>query len=120
MITPLQLLLVLAGIALGAISALFLKIGATSIDYREGYMQALWQMTLNPYIVGGLILYTIPTLLWIVLLKSMPLSLLQPLLALTYVVTPLMAMLFLYEPVSLGRWLGIGIIVLGVCVVARS
>ena len=120
MITPLQLFLVLVGVAFGAAGAVCLKVGAVGIEYRGSYLDAIWQMALNPFVVGGFVLYVIPSLIWVVLLKSMPLSLLQPLLAMTYVVTPLMAMLFLSEPISPVRWLGIAVIVVGVCIVARS
>ena len=120
MITPLQLFWVLVGVAFGAAGSICLKVGAVGIDYRAGYVHAIWQMATSPYVVGGFFLYTIPSLIWIILLKSMPLSLLQPLLALTYVVTPLMAIYFLSESVSPMRWVGIATIVVGVCVVARG
>lgn len=120
MITPFQLLLVVLGVAFGAAGALCLKVGALAIDYEKAPMGIALQMATNPYVVGGLVLYVVPSLLWIVLLKSLPLSLLQPLMALTYVVTPLMAVVLLAEAVSPMRWAGIAVIVLGVCMVARG
>lgn len=120
MITPLQLLLVMVGVAFGAIGSICLKVGAVDINYRSGLGSAVMQMAFNPYVLIGLFLYVIPTFLWIYLLKSLPLSLLQPILALTYVVTPLMAMSFLSESISPMRWIGIATIIVGVCLVARS
>lgn len=120
MITPLQILLVVIGVAFGAAGAICLKIGAVAIEYRGGWFDAACQMAMSPFVVAGLVLYVIPSLIWIVLLKSMPLSLLQPLLSITYVVTPLMAMLVLSETISPLRWAGIATIVVGVCIVARG
>lgn len=120
MITPLQLFLVLVGVAFGAIGSICMKVGAVDIDYRTSYFGVAWQIASSPFLMTGIVLYIIPTAIWIFLLKSMPLSLLQPLLAMTYVVTPLMAMQFLAEPISATRWVGIAMIVAGVCVVARG
>lgn len=120
MITPLQFFLVLIGVAFGAVGSICLKLGAVGINYRSGLGSAFLQMALSPYVVIGLFLYVVPTFLWIYLLKSLPLSLLQPILALTYVVTPLMAMSLLSESISPMRWFGIATIIVGVCLVARS
>jgi len=50
----------------------------------------------------------------------MPLTILQPALSLTYVVSAILAVLVLNEPVSLLRWMGILVIIAGVMIVARS
>lgn len=70
--------------------------------------------------MSGFILQMIPLVSWVVLLKYMPLTKLQPMIALTYVVTPVLAVLFLGEHVGTLRMAGIGLIVLGVVLVSAS
>ena len=69
---------------------------------------------------GAVVLYVIPLGFWIYLLRFVPISWLQPIFSLTYVLTPLLALAFLGEPVPPARWIGIGVIIVGVFLVARS
>lgn len=118
--SPFALLLILVGVLTGAIGSLFLKIGAGSLGTTKDISSLLWGVATSWQIVTGVGLFVVPSLLWIHLLRTYDLSKVQPLLALTYVVTPLLAAVFLSENVSSMRWLGIIIIVCGVAVVARS
>lgn len=113
--------LVAAGVLMGALGALFLKLGATALNKSqlEG-IQLIAAAALTPQILVGLGLYVAPTLLWIWLLRRMELTVLQPALSLTYVATALLAFFVLNEPVGAQRWLGILLIVAGVVLVARS
>jgi drug/metabolite transporter (DMT)-like permease len=58
--------------------------------------------------------------IWSYLLTKLDISFVQPILALTYVITPLLAIFFLREHVPALRWVGICIIILGVYIVART
>ncbi|HRI36184.1 MAG TPA: EamA family transporter [bacterium] len=118
MFTPLNITLYLAGILLGAIGAILLKIGSSSVRSIEPTISSVWQhVVLNPWLMGGIMCYLLPTAIWIYLLSRVPLSQLQPMLALTYVVTPLLALLVLSEHIPLTRWIGIGVIIAGIVIV---
>lgn len=119
-LTGRQLAAVLLCVALGAIGGVLLKAGAAYVAYDSGALTAFRQAITEPLLLGGVLLYAVPLVAYIVLLKTVPLSVLQPVLALTYVVTPLLAMLVTDETVPAQRWVGIGVIVLGVAVVAQS
>jgi drug/metabolite transporter (DMT)-like permease len=67
-----------------------------------------------------MVLYFLSAVIWSYLLTKLDISFVQPILALTYVATPVLAIIFLGEQVPLMRWVGISIIILGVFVVARS
>ncbi|CAM4407974.1 hypothetical protein CR156_22520 [Stenotrophomonas lactitubi] len=115
-----QLLLVFGLVLLGACGTVLLKVGAERVTYADGLMPMLLSAVKNAPLVSGFILQMIPLVSWVVLLKFMPLTKLQPMIALTYVVTPVLAVLFLGEQVGPLRMAGIGLIVLGVVLVSAS
>lgn len=115
-----QLLLVFGLVLLGACGTVLLKVGAERVTYADGLMPMLLSVVKNAPLVSGFILQMIPLVSWVVLLKFMPLTKLQPMIALTYVVTPVLAVLFLGEQVGPLRMAGIGLIVLGVVLVSAS
>ncbi|UXB16571.1 EamA family transporter [Stenotrophomonas maltophilia] len=115
-----QLLLVFGLVLLGACGTVLLKIGAERVSYVDGLLPMLLTAVRNAPLVCGFILQMIPLVSWVVLLKFMPLTKLQPMIALTYVVTPVLAVLFLGEHIGPLRMAGIGLIVLGVVLVSAS
>jgi len=68
----------------------------------------------------GLAIYGIGTLLWIRAVASRNISFLYPLTALNYVIVTIGARLLFNERISIGRWTGIAIVVLGVAMMHRS
>jgi drug/metabolite transporter (DMT)-like permease len=110
---------------MGALGGIFMKIGATRIGQVE--IQGIAQMfdylfklfTTIPSLVG-IILYFMSAVVWSYLLTKLDISFVQPILALTYVLTPLLAIFLLREHVPAIRWIGICIIILGVFIVART
>lgn len=119
MAISLLLILVFFGALVSAFGGILLKIGADQIGSVNNWYDLLGVIFTWPIIVG-LLMYLGPVMLWIYLLRKVELTLLQPLLAMVYVITPILALLILNEKVSEMRWLGIAIIVAGVVVVARS
>ena len=105
---------------MSAAGGIFLKIGSADIQYGGGVTTAALQIALNWKILFGMLMYFIPVLIWIFMLKKIDLSYLQPLFSLMYVVTPILAIFFLHEQVPALRWFGIGIVALGVLIIARS
>ena len=115
-----QSLIVVFLVILGAFGTLFLKIGAVNVVYSSGLRALLRSSIFNLPLVIGMLMQIIPLVSWVVLLKYMPMTKLQPMIALTYVITPLLAVMFLGEEVSVFRALGIGLIVVGVALVSIS
>lgn len=118
--TILQWSLLILGVLMSAAGGFFLKLGALQIDYIENVGSIFRQVAFNWAIIIGVMMYFVPVMIWIYLLKKVELSFLQPLFSLTYVITPILATLFLNEHVTFSRWLGIIVIILGVIVVAKS
>jgi len=109
-----------AGILMGSVGALSMKVGANRLSHFEFTFRWFLNLISNPYVIIGFILYFIPAVIWVYVLTKYPVSFVQPILALTYVVTPILALLILKEPVPALRWIGIIIIIAGVFIVSRS
>lgn len=117
-------ILVLSGVLLNAVAQLLLKMATNKVGVIEassalslGAMSALflqWPMIL------GLFCYGFSLLIWLMALSRVDVTLAYPMLAIGYVINAFAAQYLLNEPVSLQRWFAIGVIVLGVALLARS
>ncbi|MBB3225866.1 drug/metabolite transporter (DMT)-like permease [Luteibacter sp. Sphag1AF] len=118
---PIILLLpiVFLGALLSAFGGILLKWGAVELTPMQRPTDLLL-IFLNWKIMAGLFMYFVPAVMWILLLRKVELSLLQPLMSMVYVITPLLAIYFFNEQVTVQRWAGIAIIVAGVVVISRS
>lgn len=117
-------LLILTGVLLNAAAQLLLKAGTTRVGEiplsAHGVLAAGWRLAFEPHILGGIACYVVSVVVWILALSRVPVSVAYPMLSIGYVVNALAAWLWLGESVSLVRIAGIGIIILGVFIVARS
>ena len=74
----------------------------------------------NPFVLLGGLLVVVGSLFWLVTLSGAELSYALPLLAFGYLLVPLASWFILKEQVSLLRWLGTILIVVGAVLVSRS
>ena len=74
----------------------------------------------NPFIVSGLGCYVVSVVVWIMALSRVEVSLAYPMLSIGYVVNAIAAWYLFGEALSAQRMIGIGTIVVGVFLVARS
>jgi drug/metabolite transporter (DMT)-like permease len=96
---------------------IFFKLG---LDRLGGFhLSQWWQVLLSPWIVVGLFLYVLATGVWFAVLSRVNLSVAYPLQSLSYVFGVLAAWLIFHEPVSLTRWAGVGVILIGVALIVR-
>lgn len=112
--------LVAAGVILSSLGSIFLKLGAERIDHSAGLVNAVIQALMEWRLYLGAACYFIPVVIWVYMLKKIDITFLQPLFALVYVVTPLLAIFWLHESVPIARWLGVVVIMVGIGIVARS
>jgi uncharacterized membrane protein len=75
---------------------------------------------LNPMVAVGVLLLIVWLMSQLSLLSRVDLSYVLPVTSVSYVLTALMGEFLLHEQVSTTRWLGIGLICLGVSLVART
>ena len=114
----------LAGVLLNAGAQLLLKAGTNVLGVltlsRDTWAETLTQMATQRYFVLGAACYVLSLFVWILGLSRVPVSVAYPLLSVGYIVNAIAAHYLLGETVSVTRWLGIGFIVVGVWLVARS
>ena len=79
-----------------------------------------WKIATQPYILSGIGCYVISVVVWILALSRAEVSVAYPMLSIGYVVNAIAAWYLFGEAVTPARLAGIGIIVLGVFIVARS
>ena len=122
--TAVSFALVLFGVLLNAGAQLLLKAGTNSIGQFEfNLANALpvgMKVAMQPYILGGITCYVVSVIVWIMALSRVEVSIAYPMLSIGYVVNAVAAYFLFGEAVTVQRLAGIGIIVLGVYVVARS
>jgi len=119
-----QLALVLTGVLLNAVAQLLLKAGSgvlAGIELRAANALVIaGRLVLNVPIIAGLVCYAISVVVWILALSRTEVSVAYPMLSVGYVVNALAAWWLFGESLSAMRMAGIGIILIGVWVVAHS
>jgi drug/metabolite transporter (DMT)-like permease len=119
-----SLTLILLAVLLGAGAQLLLKAGVNTVGPFEfdtpGLLSAASRLALEPRLLGGIALYAASLLAWVLALSRVDVSIAYPMVSLGYVITVVAAWLWLGEAVNPLRLAGVGLIVLGVVVVARS
>lgn len=97
----------------GAIAQILIKFGAADLDPRLFAHGALT----NWWLLGGLGCLGLNTLLLIVALREGQLSVLYPIIALTYVWVVILSPMFFEDTINLYKAIGVGVIVLGVSLI---
>ncbi len=98
--------LILLTVVLNTLAQTLLKLGAG-------------QNILNIYLLGGLFAYGLSTVFYILVLSKLNLSLTYPIvIGLTVVATTFSGAIFLKEQVPSIQWLGIGLMLSGICAIA--
>ncbi len=122
--TPASFALILTGVLLNAVAQLLLKAGTNALGViTPTFANALplvGAIATNPHFLGGFACYGISVLVWILALSRVPVSIAYPMLSIGYVVNALAAWYLFGEMLSSGRWLGIGFVLIGVYLLARS
>jgi multidrug transporter EmrE-like cation transporter len=117
-------LLVMTGVLLNAAAQLLLKAGTNTVGTFDfslaNAVPVGWKLATEPHIVAGLGCYVISVVVWIMALSRVEVSIAYPMLSVGYVVNAIAAWYLFGEAVTPARLAGIGIIILGVYVVARS
>jgi multidrug transporter EmrE-like cation transporter len=114
----------LTGVLLNAGAQLLLKAGTNALGVitltRGNWWDMLWKMGTQGHFVAGVACYMISLLVWIMGLSRVPVSVAYPMLSLGYVINAVAAYYLFGETVTVTRWLGIGFIILGVWLVAKT
>jgi multidrug transporter EmrE-like cation transporter len=114
----------MTGVLLNAVAQLLLKAGTNVLGVitftHDNWAGLAWRMATQHYFVAGAACYVLSLFVWVIGLSRVPVSIAYPLLSVGYIVNAVAAHYLLGETVTFSRWLGIGFIVAGVWLVARS
>ena len=114
----------LTGILLNAAAQLFLKAGTMRIGEfafsAENILPVGWQLATQPFIVAGVGCYAISLVVWIMGLSRVPVSIAYPMLSIGYIISAFAAWYLFGESLGPQKLAGIGFIIIGVTLVAKS
>lgn len=114
----------LTGILLNAAAQLFLKAGTMRIGEfafsAENILPIGWQLATQPFIVAGVGCYAISLVVWIMGLSRVPVSIAYPMLSIGYIISAFAAWYLFGESLGPQKLAGIGFIIIGVTLVAKS
>ena len=96
------------------------RVGYVGFDRIARPLTLIMQVAKEPRVVFGLGVFALSAVMWLVVLSRAPLSVAYPFAGLTYILTTLFARYFLNEKVTAARWLGVGLILVGIILVGRS
>jgi drug/metabolite transporter (DMT)-like permease len=116
---------IITGVLLNAFAQLLLKAGTNALGgaihlTAQNWFQTGIKVATQLPILGGLACYALSLVVWIIGLSRTDVTLAYPMLSLGYVVSAAGAWMFLGEPVSPQRLLAIGVILVGVALLART
>jgi multidrug transporter EmrE-like cation transporter len=96
---------------LGAAAQIFMKLGANRLA-----QPSLLQMVTNLPLMTGYCFYGMSTMLLVLALRKAHLSVLYPIISLTYVWVTLLSMVIFHEQMNIYKGIGLTVIVFGVAV----
>ena len=94
------------------------KLAVTKIEFRWSWSFFADLLT-NWWLLAGCIFATSAIVLWGFILKHFEFSVAYPITAFAYVLGMFAAIFIFHETVSLARWIGVGLIILGVFFIAK-
>jgi multidrug transporter EmrE-like cation transporter len=116
---------IISGVILNACAQLLLKAGTNALGGAIHLTMSNWfetfiKVVTQAPILGGLACYGISLVVWIIGLSRTDVTIAYPMLSLGYVVSAFGAWMFLGEAVSPQRLVAIGVIVIGMVLLART
>jgi drug/metabolite transporter (DMT)-like permease len=117
--TPIQALKVLLVVVLLSGGQLFFKLAAPQLR-TDNLREMIISMALNLNLIIALTIYGVATLLWVVVLREVPLSRAYPITALGMLLVPAIGLFMFKEPFSWSLVGGGALLIAGVCIIARG
>ena len=118
------ILFVLGAVLLNTVGQIVMKAGATSLASLNFSLSNLPQVFLtilkSPLMMSALTLYGLSAVVWIMALSKMDLSQAYPMTSIGYILTALIGVMAFGEVITLNRLVGLGLILIGVLVLARG
>jgi len=104
----------------GIAGQLLLKRGMGNLGQSEPGLLMIKRIILSPWVVGGLIIYALGVVNWLLALSSFELSYVYPFASLSYIGIIIGSYFIFRERITLMRLMGIAVIISGVLISSRS
>jgi drug/metabolite transporter (DMT)-like permease len=91
----------------------------TSRGKEISSLSDVMKLLISPYMIAGIFLYGIATLLWVYILNKVPISYAYPIQSLAFPLVVMLAIPLFKEVVPVNRWIGITVILVGVIIASR-
>ena len=119
------LILVAICVVFSAVGQILMKTGMNQVGEINSIQQLLdfkmlFSIFTNLYVICGLLCFVGQLVIWLAAMSTLNISFMYPLASLVYVLTAVIAVVFLHEDVSLVRWAGIFLVVGGCVMVGQS
>ena len=122
--TAVSFSLILSGVLLNAVAQLLLKAGTNAVGQFEftaaNIVPIGTKLAFQPAILAGMACYVVSLVVWIMGLSRVEVSVAYPMLSIGYVINAIAAWYLFGESVTTLRLTGIGFIIGGVYLVAKS
>jgi len=96
------------------------KIGMTNRSVSFDSIGAITRVLISPFILSGLVLYGMATILWLFILTKVPLSVAYPIQSIAYILAVFGAYFFFQEEITLWKVIGVILIMAGVSFIGVS
>lgn len=118
-------ILVLICVLFTAAGQILMKVGMRQVGEITTARQlfdfgTLFNMFTNLYVVIGILCFASMIALWLAAMSTLNVSRMYPLTSLAYVITAVVALIFLKENISLFRWVGILLVVGGCFLIGQT
>lgn len=102
----------------GAVAQFMLKMGVRQLRDFDG-PGSVWRLCTDVWFLSGVAAYGVSLLIWLYVLSRLELSRAYPLVSLGYVLTMIMAWLWLGEALTWAKVVGMALIIIGVWFISR-
>ena len=116
--TPRSYFYLFLTVALLTVAEIFLKQGADATASQGTHWLGIAALA-SPRVWIGATLLTLSSVTWIIVLRKMPLYLAFTLSSVVHVTIPVSSWLLLNDKISAVRWAGIGLVIMGIWIIAR-
>ncbi|MEM1535239.1 MAG: SMR family transporter [Candidatus Pacearchaeota archaeon] len=117
------LIVVAVCIIFGSLGQISLKYGLFQIgliSLRDMFFSKFFNIIFQPFIFLGILLYAFSMFLWLVAISKLELSFAYPLLSIGYIIVAILSFIIFKENITLIRWTGIILIVIGCFLLTKS
>ena len=111
-------LLCFVNVAMLVIGQMLFKYGTNGKNLNT--IGSIIKIMFSPVILSGLILYGFATMLWLYILNRVPISRAHPIQAMSYPVMLILAKYVFSETIPYTRWIGIGIVFIGIVFIVQQ